>query len=101
VKERDTNLGDLIKDDEVQEPSEAVALTMLKEQLINVLETLTQREEEVLRLRFGLDDGRDRTLSEIGERFGVSRERIRQIEAIALKKLRRPSRSKKLSDYLD
>jgi len=100
-EEKDTDLGDFIPDEEIQEPSEAVALTMLKEQLINVLETLTQREEEVLRLRFGLDDGSDRTLEEIGGRFGVSRERIRQIEAKALRKLRHPSRSKKLRDYLD
>jgi len=100
-EERDANLGDFIPDDEVQKPSEAATYTMLKEQLINVLETLTQREEEVLRLRFGLDDGRDRTLQEIGEKFCVSRERIRQIEAKALRKLRHPSRSKKLRDYLD
>jgi len=97
----DTNLGDLIPDNEAQSPSQAAALTMLKEQLINVLETLTPREEEVLRLRFGIDDGRDRTLQEIGDIFSVSRERIRQIEAKALRKLRYPSRSYKLRDYLD
>ena len=95
------NLGDFISDDEIQEPSEAVSLTMLKEQLINSLETLTQREEEVLRLKFGLDDGRDRTLKEIGKKFSLTRERIRQIEAKALRKLRYSSRSNKLRGYLD
>jgi len=100
-EQRDTHLGDFIPDDEVQSPSQAVALTMLKEELINVLETLTPREDEVLRLRFGIDDGRNRTLEEIGKRFCVSRERIRQIEATALRKLRHPSRSYKLRDYLD
>ena len=81
--------------------AEAAAFTMLKEQLINVLDTLTPREEKVLRLRFGLDDGRARTLEEVGKEFNVTRERIRQIEAKALRKLRHPSRSKKLKDYLD
>jgi len=97
----DTSLCDLISDTESQSPSQVTVLIMLKEELINVLDTLTSREEEVLRLRFGIDDGRDRTLEEIGKRFCVSRERIRQIEAKALRKLRHPSRSEKLKDYLD
>jgi len=100
-EEGDSHLGDLIPDYEFQAPFEAVAFTMLKEQLINVMDTLEPREEEVLRLRFGLDDGRARTLVEIGEKFSVSRERIRQIEAIALRKLRHSSRTEKLMDYCD
>jgi RNA polymerase primary sigma factor len=100
-EEEDSHLGDFIPDDEAPAPSEAAAFTMLKEQLINVLDTLTPREEKVLRLRFGLDDGRARTLEEVGKEFNVTRERIRQIEAKALRKLRHPSRSKKLKDYLD
>ncbi|MCR1933834.1 RNA polymerase sigma factor RpoD [Clostridium tepidum] len=100
-EEEDSHLGDFIPDDEAPAPAEAAAFTMLKEQLINVLDTLTPREEKVLRLRFGLDDGRARTLEEVGKEFNVTRERIRQIEAKALRKLRHPSRSKKLKDYLD
>ena len=100
-EEEDSHLGDFIPDDEAPAPSEAAAFTLLKEQLIDVLDTLTTREEKVLRLRFGLDDGRARTLEEVGREFNVTRERIRQIEAKALRKLRHPSRSKKLKDYLD
>ena len=100
-EEEDSHLGDFIPDDDAPAPAEAAAFTMLKEQLINVLDTLTPREEQVLRLRFGLDDGRARTLEEVGKEFNVTRERIRQIEAKALRKLRHPSRSKKLKDYLD
>ena len=100
-EEEDSHLGDFIPDDDAPAPAEAAAFTMLKEQLINVLDTLTPREEKVLRLRFGLDDGRARTLEEVGKEFNVTRERIRQIEAKALRKLRQPSRSKKLKDYLD
>ena len=100
-EEEDSHLGDFIPDDEAPAPAEAAAFTMLKEQLINQLQTLTPREEKVLRLRFGLDDGRARTLEEVGKEFNVTRERIRQIEAKALRKLRHPSRSKKLKDYLD
>jgi RNA polymerase primary sigma factor len=100
-EEGDTHLGNFIPDNDAQAPDEAAAFTMLKEQLINVLDTLTPREEKVLRLRFGLDDGRARTLEEVGKEFSVTRERIRQIEAKALRKLRHPSRSKKLKDYLD
>ena len=100
-EEEDSHLGDFIPDDDAPAPAEAAAFTMLKEQLINVLDTLTPREEKVLRLRFGLDDGRARTLGEVGKEFNVTRERIRQIEAKALRKLRHPSRSKKLKDYLD
>ena len=100
-EEEDSHLGDFIPDDDAPAPAEAAAFTMLKEQLINVLDTLTPREEKVLRLRFGLDDGRARTLEEVGKEFNVTRERIRQIEAKALRKLRHPSRSKKLKDYLD
>jgi RNA polymerase primary sigma factor len=100
-EEEDSHLGDFIPDDEAPLPSEAAAFTLLKEQLIDVLDTLTAREEKVLRLRFGLDDGRARTLEEVGKEFKVTRERIRQIEAKALRKLRHPSRSKKLKDYLD
>jgi len=100
-EEEDSHLGDFIPDDDAPAPSEAAAFTLLKEQLIDVLNTLTPREEKVLRLRFGLDDGRARTLEEVGKEFNVTRERIRQIEAKALRKLRHPSRSKKLKDYLD
>ena len=100
-EEEDSHLGDFIPDDDAPAPAEAAAFTMLKEQLINVLDTLTPREEKVLRLRFGLDDGRARTLEEVCKEFNVTRERIRQIEAKALRKLRHPSRSKKLKDYLD
>ena len=100
-EEEDSHLGDFIPDDDAPAPAEAAAFTMLKEQLINVLDTLTPREEIVLRVRFGLDDGRARTLEEVGKEFNVTRERIRQIEAKALRKLRHPSRSKKLNDYLD
>ena len=100
-EEEDSHLGDFIPDDDAPAPSEAAAFTLLKEQLIDVLDTLTPREEKVLRLRFGLDDGRARTLEEVGKEFNVTRERIRQIEAKALRKLRHPSRSKKLKDYLE
>lgn len=100
-EEEDSHLGDFIPDDDAPAPAEAAAFTLLKEQLIDVLDTLTAREEKVLRLRFGLDDGRARTLEEVGKEFNVTRERIRQIEAKALRKLRHPSRSKKLKDYLD
>ncbi len=100
-EEEDTSLGDFIPDDDAPAPAEAAAFTLLKEQLIEVLDTLTEREQKVLRLRFGLDDGRARTLEEVGKEFKVTRERIRQIEAKALRKLRHPSRSKKLKDYLE
>jgi RNA polymerase primary sigma factor len=100
-EEEDSHLGDFIPDDDVPPPSDAAAFTLLKEQLSDVLYTLTPREEKVLRLRFGLDDGRARTLEEVGKEFNVTRERIRQIEAKALRKLRHPSRSKKLKDYLE
>jgi RNA polymerase primary sigma factor len=100
-EEEDSHLGDFIQDDDAPAPQESAAFTMLKEQLVDVLNTLTAREEKVLRLRFGLDDGRARTLEEVGKEFNVTRERIRQIEAKALRKLRHPSRSKKLRDYLD
>jgi len=100
-EEEDSHLGDFIPDEDAPAPAEAAAFTLLKEQLIDVLDTLTPREEKVLRLRFGLDDGRARTLEEVGKEFNVTRERIRQIEAKALRKLRHPSRSKKLKDYLD
>jgi RNA polymerase primary sigma factor len=100
-EEEDSHLGDFIPDDDIPAPAEAAAFTLLKEQLIDVLDTLTDREEKVLKLRFGLDDGRARTLEEVGKEFNVTRERIRQIEAKALRKLRHPSRSKKLKDYLD
>lgn len=100
-EEEDSHLGDFIPDEDIPAPAEAAAFTLLKEQLINVLDTLTEREEKVLRLRFGLDDGRARTLEEVGKEFKVTRERIRQIEAKALRKLRHPSRSKKLKDYLE
>ncbi len=100
-EEEDSHLGDFIQDDNVPVPADAAAFTMLKEQLEEVLSTLTEREQKVLRLRFGLDDGRARTLEEVGKEFNVTRERIRQIEAKALRKLRHPSRSRKLKDYLD
>lgn len=100
-EEEDSHLGDFIEDEDVLAPADAVSFHLLKEQLEDVLDTLTPREEKVLRLRFGLDDGRSRTLEEVGQVFGVTRERIRQIEAKALRKLRHPSRSKKLKDYLE
>jgi len=100
-EEEDSHLGDFIPDDDAPAPSEVASFVMLKEQLEEVLKTLTSREAKVLRLRFGLDDGRPRTLEEVGKEFDVTRERIRQIEAKALRKLRHPSRSKKLKDYLD
>ena len=100
-EEEDSHLGDFIQDENVPVPAEAAAYTLLKEQLQEVLSTLTEREQKVLRLRFGLDDGRARTLEEVGKEFNVTRERIRQIEAKALRKLRHPSRSRKLKDYLD
>lgn len=100
-EEEDSHLGDFIQDDNVPVPAEAAAATLLKEQLGEVLNTLTDREQKVLRLRFGMNDGRARTLEEVGKEFDVTRERIRQIEAKALRKLRHPSRSRKLRDYLD
>ena len=100
-EEEDSHLGDFIPDEDAPAPAEAASHTLLKEQLAEVLQTLTPREEKVLRLRFGLEDGRSRTLEEVGKEFNVTRERIRQIEAKALRKLRHPSRSKKLKDFLD
>ncbi len=100
-EEEDSHLGDFIEDQEARAPAEEASFTLLREQLDEVLKTLTDREQRVLRLRFGLDDGRARTLEEVGQKFGVTRERIRQIEAKTLRKLRHPSRSKKLKDYLD
>ena len=100
-EEEDSHLGDFIPDEDALAPADAASNTMLKEQLADVLDTLTPREEKVLRLRFGLEDGRSRTLEEVGKEFNVTRERIRQIEAKALRKLRHPSRSKKLKDFLD
>lgn len=100
-EEEDSHLGDFIQDDEAPAPAEVASHTLLKEQLGDVLSTLTEREEKVLRLRFGLEDGRSRTLEEVGKEFNVTRERIRQIEAKALRKLRHPSRSKRLKDFLD
>ena len=100
-EEEDSHLGDFIQDDNVPVPAEAAAFTLLKEQLVEVLGTLTEREQKVLCLRFGLEDGRARTLEEVGKEFNVTRERIRQIEAKALRKLRHPSRSRKLKDFLD
>ena len=100
-EEEDSHLGDFIPDEDASEPAEAASFTLLKEQLSEVLNTLTPREEKVLRLRFGIEDGRTRTLEEVGKEFNVTRERIRQIEAKALRKLRHPSRSKKLRDFLN
>ena len=100
-EEEDSHLGDFIQDEDAPAPAEAASFALMKEQLMDVLDTLTPREEKVLRLRFGLDDGHQRTLEEVGKEFNVTRERIRQIEAKALRKLRHPSRSKKLRDYLD
>ncbi len=100
-EEEDSHLGDFIPDDEILAPSDAATFTMLREELIGVLDSLTPREQKVLRLRFGLDDGKPRTLEEVGKEFDVTRERIRQIEAKALRKLRHPSRSKKLKDFLE
>ena len=100
-EEEDSHLGDFIPDEDAPAPAEAASFALMKEQLMDVLDTLTPREEKVLRLRFGLDDGHQRTLEEVGKEFNVTRERIRQIEAKALRKLRHPSRSKKLKDYLD
>ncbi|NLD20274.1 MAG: RNA polymerase sigma factor RpoD [Clostridiales bacterium] len=100
-EEEDSHLGDFIPDEDAPAPAEAAAFSMLKEQLVDVLGTLTEREQKVLRLRFGLEDGRARTLEEVGKQFDVTRERIRQIEAKALRKLRHPTRSKKLKDYLE
>lgn len=100
-EEEDSHLGDFIQDEQVAVPADAATFTMLHEQLLEVLDTLTEREQKVLKLRFGLEDGRPRTLEEVGKEFNVTRERIRQIEAKALRKLRHPSRSKKLKDYLD
>jgi RNA polymerase primary sigma factor len=100
-EEDDSHLGDFIEDDHAISPSDNASYEMLKEQLEDVLETLTDREENVLRLRFGLEDGKNRTLEEVGRVFGVTRERIRQIEAKALRKLRHPSRSNKLKDFFD
>jgi RNA polymerase primary sigma factor len=100
-EENDSNLGDFIKDPDAPAPEDAAAQELLKEQMKDILDTLTDREENVIRLRFGLDDGRTRTLEEVGKVFGVTRERIRQIEAKALRKLRHPSRSKRLKDFLE
>ncbi len=100
-EEEDSHLGDFIPDEDVPSPADAAAFSMLREQLMEVLNTLTDREQQVLRLRFGLDDGRARTLEEVGQQFNVTRERIRQIEAKALRKLRHPNRSKRLRDYLE
>ena len=100
-EEEDSHLGDFIQDEDIEQPAEAAARALLKEQIDEELATLTDREQKVLRLRFGLDDGRARTLEEVGKEFQVTRERIRQIEAKAIRKLRQPSRKKKLQDYLD
>ena len=100
-EEEDSHLGDFIEDHDAPAPADAASFTLLREQLEEVLETLTVREKKVLELRFGLEDGRSRTLEEVGKEFNVTRERIRQIEAKALRKLRHPSRSKKLKDFLD
>ena len=98
--EEDSHLGDFIQDEGISEPAEAASYNLLREQLVDVLKTLTPREETVLRMRFGLEDGHPRTLEEVGKEFNVTRERIRQIESKALRKLRHPSRSKKLKDFL-
>ncbi len=100
-EEEDSHIGDFIEDRESPAPADAASYALLREQLSEVLHTLTPREEHVLKLRFGLEDGRARTLEEVGQKFNITRERIRQIEAKALRKLRHPSRSKKLKDYLD
>ena len=100
-EEEDSHIGDFIPDDDAPAPSDSAASTLLREQLMEVLQSLTPREQKVLKLRFGLEDGRQRTLEEVGREFNVTRERIRQIEAKALRKLRHPSRSKKLKDYID
>ena len=100
-EEEDSHLGDFIPDEDAPAPAEAASQVLLKEQINQVLSTLTEREEKVLRLRFGLEDGRSRTLEEVGQQFNVTRERIRQIEAKALRKLRHPNRSNKVRDYLD
>jgi len=100
-EEDDSHLGDFLQDEHAPMPADAAAYTLLREQLMEVLETLTEREQKVIRLRFGLEDGHPRTLEEVGRTFDVTRERIRQIEAKALRKLRHPSRSRKLKDYLD
>ena len=99
-EEEDSHLGDFIEDEDAPAPASAASYMLLRDQLDNVLDTLTDREKRVLELRFGIEDGRPRTLEEVGKEFGVTRERIRQIEAKALRKLRHPSRSKKLKDYL-
>ena len=100
-EEEDSHIGDFIEDQDSPAPADAASYALLREQLCEVLHTLTPREEHVLKLRFGLEDGRTRTLEEVGQKFNITRERIRQIEAKALRKLRHPSRSKKLKDYLD
>ena len=100
-EEDDSHLGDFVQDENVQEPEDAASFVLLREQLLEAMDTLTEREQRVVSLRFGLDDGKTRTLEEVGKEFKVTRERIRQIEAKALRKLRHPSRSRKLKDYLD
>ena len=100
-EEEDSHLGDFVEDMDSPAPSDSASYSLLREQLCNILHTLTPREEQVIKLRFGLEDGRQRTLEEVGKQFQITRERIRQIEAKALRKLRHPSRSKKLKDFLD